>query len=637
MRELHEANVELSRREEELAERLDLESSRLVAAQRTAGFATVYFEKGKEPRSSAELNRMLGLPAGARIQLDDIFTMIHPLDAARVLDQQRRFYAEEDYGVDLSYTHRIIRGDGELRWLRWSLRKLRAANTRAAAVLGTVQDITEERATERRMRALQLRAERRAAQLDRLSQHLAEAKAEVEAAMRTRTRFLSQMADQLRTPLNTLVGTLDLLSIEPRTPEDAKRLRAAARAGEQLSLLIGDMIEQAGGDTIEYQLATEPLDLAAILSGTEEYWRLTRPELGDRLRFDIKGGFPPAVLSDPMRLRELLDQLLEAAVAGGAEQEVRFAASWDDGLRIELAGAGAPPTLDVPSPLIAAFEGRSKIAERHVEVRVPLAPTERAPTTKATPEQLRTATGEQPLVLVVDDTETNRQVLGGLLQSIGCQSEIAVNGAEAVEAAAATRFDAILMDVRMPVLDGEAATRAIRASGGPHSQTPIIGVTAHGLQAERDRLLAAGMSACLAKPIERDKLVTALKTAFAAGTAQGGAQALFDLTRFREAFSDLPGSYRDRFRGALKSDLRAFGDDLARAVGEGDEEATRRAAHALKGVAVNAGAVAILDALAQLREQPFALAAQHLPLVEERIERSVGSIDELYGTFFGDG
>lgn len=115
-------------------------------------------------------------------------------------------------------------------------------------------------------------------------------------------------------------------------------------------------------------------------------------------------------------------------------------------------------------------------------------------------------------LLVADDNETNRRVLTAILQPIGALVTLAVDGAEAVEAAAKSQFDLILMDIRMPNMDGLEATRRIRADEARRAgrRTPILAVTASALEYEHDEYLAAGLDAIFPKPINTRRLLAAI-------------------------------------------------------------------------------------------------------------------------------
>jgi CheY-like chemotaxis protein len=116
-------------------------------------------------------------------------------------------------------------------------------------------------------------------------------------------------------------------------------------------------------------------------------------------------------------------------------------------------------------------------------------------------------------ILVVDDNATNRMVAQALCEMFDCTSESACDGAEAVEAARAGRYDLILMDIKMPVMDGVAATRAIRGLGGPASQVPIIALTANAEPEDAQGYLDAGMNGVVEKPMKPEHLLAALQAA----------------------------------------------------------------------------------------------------------------------------
>ena len=128
-------------------------------------------------------------------------------------------------------------------------------------------------------------------------------------------------------------------------------------------------------------------------------------------------------------------------------------------------------------------------------------------------------------VLIVDDHPANRDQLRIMLQAADCDTAEACDGREAVNAASAEAFDLILMDVRMPVMDGLAATRAIRALADPASQTPILAVTAEAMPEDAARCLSAGMDGHLAKPVTQAKLYAAIDETLSAAASRLDAQA----------------------------------------------------------------------------------------------------------------
>lgn len=513
MRELDSANQELSQREAQLAEKLDIEGRQLLAALSTANMATIYGEAGKPFTASAGSANLLGIPDGKEGSLEKLIAAIHPLDHNRIMRAGSDFFTKLPAGEDHTFEHRIIRFDtGATHWLSWVIRREKAKGDKPSSVYGTVRDITESRANERAVKALQLRAERRVALLNRLSAQLGEEQRKTAQALAARNTFLSEIAHEIRTPLSSLTGGLDLL-----------------------------------GDTISDQ-------------------------------------------SDDFKV-----------VSEAANQLVAIASQL-----IEQAGDGS----ETREPL------QAQVSQR--------------------PAEDANGLNSIPRVLLAEDTESNRYVIERLLKTIGCETTVVTNGVEALEAIRDSAFDVVLMDVMMPIMDGEQATQAIRALTGPASRTPIIGITAHSLQAERERLLSAGMTACIAKPISREVLETAVRTALIGREAVQPLNARFDHEVFQRAFFDLPVAYRDRMREAAKQDISNYGEEVLKVAKSDDAEALSQASHSLKGVSLNVGAIGIVEELSRYREKLAidpTFSSAHL---RKEIAKSLLAFDDLYSALVDD-
>jgi len=511
MRELDRANKELSQREGELVEKLDIESRQLLSALSTAEMATIFGEKGKPFTSSSGSGGLLGLPEGEESSLDKLIEAIHPLDRRRIMQAGVQFFTELEPGIDHRFEHRIRRYDtGATHWLSWVIRREPGDEERPASVYGAVRDITFSRANERAVRALQLRAERRVFELNRLSTQLGQEQVKTAKALATRTRFLSEMAHEIRTPLNSLNGGLELL--EDSSDAVSRDFEVVRQAADQLVAIANKLIEQADGD-------------------------VPAP------------GLMPLLVPTP---KEHLAR--------------------DDGARLNR--------------------------------------------------------GAQ--VLLAEDTESNRYVIERMLSSLGCETTSVTNGVEAVEAMRSGTFDLVLMDVMMPIMDGEQATQAIRALSGPASRVPIIGVTAHSLREERERLLTSGMTACLAKPVRREALESAIRTALIGRETVQPLKARFDHELFQRAFFDLPEAYRDRMREAAKKDISDYGEAVLSAAKDDHDDALSRAAHSLKGVSLNVGAIGIVEELSRYREKLATDPTFSSTALRREIAGSILAFDDLF-------
>lgn len=513
MRELDSANKQLSKREAELAEKLDIEGRQLLVALSTANMATIYGEAGKPFTASEGSANLLGLPGGEAGSLERLVAAIHPLDRKRIMRAGVEFFTKLPAGQDHTFEHRIIRFDtGATHWLSWVIRREKAQGDRPSSVYGTVRDITDSRANERAVKALQLRAERRVALLNRLSAQLGEEQRKTAKALSARNEFLSEIAHEIRTPLSSLTGGLDLLG--DTIADQSEDFRVVSEAAEQLVAIASQLIEQAG---------------------------------------------------DGSETREPLQSQANGQAVEGAN------------------GLDAVPR-----------------------------------------------------VLLAEDTESNRYVIERMLKTTGCEVTVVTNGVEALEAIRDSAFDVVLMDVMMPIMDGEQATQAIRALSGPASRTPIIGITAHSLQAERERLLSAGMTACLAKPISRDALETAVRTALIGREAVQPLDARFDHEVFQRAFFDLPAAYRDRMREAAKQDISNYGEEVLKAAKSGDAETLSRSAHSLKGVSLNVGAIGIVEELSRYREKLAVDPTFSSAYLRKEIAKSLLAFDDLYSALVDD-
>jgi len=214
-------------------------------------------------------------------------------------------------------------------------------------------------------------------------------------------------------------------------------------------------------------------------------------------------------------------------------------------------------------------------------------------------------------VLVVEDNEFGQRATRMMLEQLGHEVVIAADGLAAVELVAASAFELVLMDCHLPVLDGFEATRRIRALDGPRAHVPIVACTASVLPEERERCFEVGMDDVVLKPLspgELDRVIAETSAAPAPGTPTraplaSAAAELLDRDRLallrslldargRPALAPLLSLYREHAPAHLTS--------IVAATSSGDAEALRRAAHALRGMSANVGAVAVAQACAVL-------------------------------------
>lgn len=402
--------------------------------------------------------------------------------------------------------------------------------------------------------------------LKRAMADLAAARDAAAAATEAKSRFLAHMSHELRTPLNGVLGLAQALAQDPAlSGEQRERARTLEAAGRHLVAVANDVLDLAKVEAGRLELRPAPTALPALLEGCIALTEPAAAAKGIRLGASLAGGLPALVLADQTRLRQLLLNLLSNAVkftpAGGQVELRAFPLPGPDAagrapVRIEVrdSGPGVPAEarsaifadfvqldrgdmrggtglgLSIAAHIVERMQGRigcednPAVPEGHgalfwVELPLPVvAARARAPEPAAQPRaRLR--------VLVVDDVPANLAVARALLESAGHEADCVAGGALAVqavaEAAPGRRYDAILMDVMMPGMDGQEATRRIRALPGAAGRVPILAVTAGAFAEDIAACRAAGMDGHLAKPIERDKLIAALERLTAPGGGQG--------------------------------------------------------------------------------------------------------------------
>jgi two-component system sensor histidine kinase/response regulator len=216
----------------------------------------------------------------------------------------------------------------------------------------------------------------------------------------------------------------------------------------------------------------------------------------------------------------------------------------------------------------------------------------------------------QATVLLVEDNEVNQLVAVAMLERHGYDVDVVGNGRAALDAVADRPYDAVLMDCQMPVMDGYTATAELRRreNGGDH--LPIIALTAHALEGERERCLAAGMDDFVAKPVRADALAAALKRHIEPPP--------LDTARLREAVGsdELVAQIVDLFLAQAATHV----ETIVRAIAANDTDTITRTAHTLKGSAATVGATGVARAAAAL-ERGDLTAARRVATAVERITR----------------
>jgi signal transduction histidine kinase/FixJ family two-component response regulator/HPt (histidine-containing phosphotransfer) domain-containing protein len=382
--------------------------------------------------------------------------------------------------------------------------------------------------------------------LNRLSQNLSEALKKAEQANDAKSRFLAGVTHELRTPLHGMLGYAELLSLEgDLNATQTARLETMMAAGQHLLGMINSVLDMSQIEAERMDLQPEVLSLAALV---QVCINVVRPKADGRGLGLRHTEFPAvSVNADPTRLRQVLINLLGNAVkftpSGHIEVRMRCLDS-GDAVRVEVADTGPGVRAMHRDKLFKTFERLNAAAVAGIEgsglglsIAAKLVhlmggrigyddnPTGGSifwvelPICESVPEALIAAPAEAASadlpklrVLIADDEALNRSIAGSFLGRAGHTFTCVENGALAVEAALAEDFDVILMDVRMPVMNGMDATRRIRADGGPRSRVRILAVTAQGFSEQLALCQQAGMDGHVSKPFTMATLLGALPT-----------------------------------------------------------------------------------------------------------------------------
>ncbi len=366
---------------------------------------------------------------------------------------------------------------------------------------------------------------------------LLEARDKALAAARAKSQFLAVMSHEMRTPLNGVLAMLDLLSNTRLAAKQREFVQTAITSGEILQHHIDDVLDITRIEAGRLTLQPRPVDLKALLQEVMSI-NLPRAEArGNTIEFTTDLPDRP-VLADPTRIQQIVLNLVDNAVkftqggvirvdahlADGAEPMVIMSVA-DNGLGIarddldrifddfvtldpsyRRTASGNGLGLSICQRIVRAMNGDIAVESEigrgsRFTVRLPLEFIEAVVEGPAA-EMGDVAEPRRELsILLVEDNETNRFAAREMLRGEGCRVTEAKDGLIGLGLSEQERFDLILMDISMPRLDGIEATRAIRNGTGASSDVPIIGLTAHALPEEQERLKEAGMQDCLFKPL----------------------------------------------------------------------------------------------------------------------------------------
>ncbi|BAH77151.1 chemotaxis protein CheB [Solidesulfovibrio magneticus] len=456
---------------------------------------------------------------------------VHPEDLQHCLDTYKKSFIARQF-FEMEY--RMRRHDGEYRWIVDFGCPFKNINGEFGGYIGFCYDITD----------------RRQATLD-----LELARFNAEEANRTKSEFLANMSHEIRTPLNGVLGMLQLLQSTSLDVEQKEYSIAAVDSCIRLTRLLSDILDLSRVEAGKLGIQAVPFDLSETVNVVNELFKTQAIESGITLDFHIDQDIPKRLIGDAPRLQQVLCNLVGNALkfthAGKIAVSSHLLPS-SDPKRISLMFSISDTGIGIPhdkidllfTPFTQVSEGYTR---RHQGAGLGLSICKHLVTLMGGNISISSVLGQGTTVnfsanfdfneycpidnspdltrsqnlkmtfniLLAEDDNVNRLVAQRMLEKAGCTITLVENGRQAIEALRVGSFDAILMDVQMPVMDGVAATTAIRngEAGKEHTRIPIIAMTAYTMSGDREKFLASGMDGYISKPLEISNLLEVLKRA----------------------------------------------------------------------------------------------------------------------------
>jgi signal transduction histidine kinase/ActR/RegA family two-component response regulator len=485
------------------------------------------------------LFELYGLPARTEPQAFDFWKRaFHPEDEQRIADAIA-VALHEDGPFDTEY--RVIWPNGETHYIRAFGIVLRDAAGQPVQMLGTNWDNTEVRHLAGQVKQEKLELNKAIEKWTAAKEAAEEASRTADEANQAKSEFLARMSHEIRTPMNGIIGFAVLMLDSELNLEQRRHMRYLHDAGNSLLVIINDILDFSKLEAGKLELEQVALDPRAIVDGAVAMIRSEALAKGIALVVDIADDVPQWVVGSPTRLRQILLNLLTNALKfthrGHVTVTLSGDASGEDRIRFDINDTGIGIALEEQHRLFQYFsqiDGSHQyggtglglaISQRLVEMMhgaIGVTSALGAGSTFWFTARLRATglsssrdvdhvtTAIRRRVSVVDDNAVNQIIVQAMLQKDGHEVILVSDGAQAVRAVEAGGFDLVLMDMQMPVMNGEEATRAIRLLGKSVRDIPIVALTANVMNEDVRRCQDAGMNHHLAKPVDRELLRDAL-------------------------------------------------------------------------------------------------------------------------------
>jgi len=453
----------------------------------------------------------------------DIWTdHIHAEDRQRITAEvQMAIYGTKEYDTEF----RIIKKDKTVRTIRALAVVRRNHEGKAERMVGTNWDITEQKEGEEKLLAA--------------NQELIVSSEKAKLANAAKSEFLANMSHEIRTPMNGVIGLTELLKDTPLNKEQKEYVSALKTSGEALMDIINDILDISKIEAGKIEIEKIDFDIYKCLSDFSSMVVVRAQSKELKYTCEIESNIPEYIIGDPSRIRQVLLNLVGNAIKFTKSGGVKVKATKNvDTIKFEIkdTGIGIPSEKQqmlfqkfsqIDSSTTRLYGGSGlglaiskqlvKLMGGEIGVQstvgngstfwftIPLVTGSKPKQEASKVKPSASLAGKT--ILVVEDNHINQQVVCTVLSKAGATTTTAQTGAEALQILDNRKFDIVLMDIQMPVMDGLTATKEIRAR---NNNIPIIAMTANAAQGDQEECLAAGMNGYISKPISPQTVISAI-------------------------------------------------------------------------------------------------------------------------------